>query len=182
MKTKIFFLCLQLLIVPSFVQAQATLKESIDFIISKLNGKEVIYWKNGNTHSNFEMKYLFDYTQNILTVTKKGLFEGVQDEIIEKIPFKALNASAVEINEKVIKDNDYWEDRTSISIILRTTDNAFKITRSEKYGDKNEEGAVFEVYLPIPPLTQSTNPDIANRLVKAFQNAIKLCGGKVEKF
>lgn len=168
-----------------FDDSSPTLKETVDFIISKTTGFDSAYWKNHIPMHETNISYEFNYATKTLIQFNKGTsgYDRVKHNKTFYIPFKYLNASMIQIYEKAIEDDGIAEPRHDLFIILNTSDGSKKITYIDEYGTEEKKTYYTNsVYICIPSDIQKSNIDIANRLVKAFAHAIKLCGGKVEKF
>ena len=176
---KCFFYIILFSMFISFIPSDQSMKETIDFVQSKLTGRHYIYDPAFKSISwDYEITYSFDGKTNILTQKKYGTFLGNPDTCISKIPLKYLNPENLKINNAE-------EDGSIIKIV--TTNNKKMISvyeshRSSDGGFAKEQIKADFAYLYIPKSTLETNENIADRIMKAMKHAIILAGGKSESF
>ena len=103
------------------------MKETIDFIIPKLTGRDV-YCSGEVYMHDFNITYDFDYKTNTLIKTLKGEQYGKSILQITNIVLKKLNPENIKISEVPTCGN-----LTHINIDISTTNNLENIAGKEKY-------------------------------------------------
>lgn len=152
---------------------QPTLDETISWIEGKLN----YYDGSGVVKSQIEVK--FDKSTSVLKF--KTIFYNSKDGsphqiVIRYIPIKQMNPNNIQIQES---EGTFW-------LYLYSNDSKNVIKWESWFVDKGDETKTIlmedSAFFVIPPDENAKNPDLANRLKKAFVNLIKYCGGTGEKY
>jgi hypothetical protein len=98
-KNKIALSVISILLLGLFgFQSKPTMKETIDFIIPKLTGRDVFC--SGEIYlSDYNISYSFDYKSNTLIKTVKGEQFGKPVSLITYIALKKLNPENIKVSE-----------------------------------------------------------------------------------
>ena len=150
-------------------ESDATLKETIDWLSGKLN-REFIKFQGKSLWQNcYKITFYFSWSDSTIEITKNFIFKNPEGKIGNTSNSKTI----VKLNVLSLEFKSFTPDSFRTWMEITTTNRKKQV----KWINGNSSG--FSEYLEI-----YYDPDIVTfeRLEKAFTHAIKLCGGKEEKF